>query len=121
MDLVERRSAVPIDMPPPVIREPRPGTEIDAGAPRAENGPGVDSPGAAAFARVFDLVGRETERGERAVRAALDARQTRRSDPGDLLALQAAVYRYTEVVDLASRLLDRASSALKTVLGGAGS
>ena len=38
----------------------------------------------------------------------------------DLLALQAGVYRYGEVVDLASRLVDRASSAVKTVIQGQG-
>jgi hypothetical protein len=38
--------------------------------------------------------------------------------PGDLIALQAGVYRYGEAVDLASRLVDRATSSVKTVLQG---
>jgi hypothetical protein len=38
--------------------------------------------------------------------------------PADLIALQAGVYRYSETVDLASRLIDRATSSVKTVLQG---
>ena len=37
---------------------------------------------------------------------------------GELLALQAGVYRYSEAVDLAAKLVDRASSGVKTVLQG---
>jgi hypothetical protein len=36
--------------------------------------------------------------------------------PEQLLALQAGVYRYTEVVDLTTKLVDRACSGLKTTL-----
>ncbi len=36
----------------------------------------------------------------------------------ELLALQAGVYRYSEVVDLSAKLVDRASSGVKTVLQG---
>jgi hypothetical protein len=36
----------------------------------------------------------------------------------ELLALQAGVYRYSEAVDLAAKLVDRASSGVKTVLQG---
>jgi hypothetical protein len=35
-----------------------------------------------------------------------------------LLALQAGVYRYSEAVDLAAKLVDRASSSVKTVVQG---
>ena len=35
-----------------------------------------------------------------------------------LIALQAGVYRYSEAVDLASRLVENATSALKTVIQG---
>jgi hypothetical protein len=38
--------------------------------------------------------------------------------PAGLIALQAGVYRYSEAVDLASRLVDRATSSVKTVLQG---
>ena len=35
-----------------------------------------------------------------------------------LLALQAGIYRYGETVDLAARLVDKASSGVKTVIQG---
>jgi hypothetical protein len=36
--------------------------------------------------------------------------------PADLLAIQAQVYRYTQEVELVSKFVDRATSAVKTVL-----
>ncbi|MEM1418644.1 MAG: hypothetical protein AAGH15_27365 [Myxococcota bacterium] len=36
--------------------------------------------------------------------------------PGDLLALQAGVYRYAEELQLASKLVAEATNAVKTVL-----
>lgn len=38
--------------------------------------------------------------------------------PAELLALQAGVYRYSEAVDLSAKLVDRATSGVKTVLQG---
>jgi hypothetical protein len=38
----------------------------------------------------------------------------------DLIALQAGVYRYSEAIDLASRLVDKATGSVKTVVQGAG-
>jgi hypothetical protein len=75
---------------------------------------------ASPFARIVGSLGQETNRGEAAMKRALSAHG---SDLGaaDLLALQAGVYRYGEVVDLASRLVDRATSNVKTVLQGSGS
>ena len=35
---------------------------------------------------------------------------------GDLIALQAGIYRYSEAVDLAGKLVDRAGNAVKTTL-----
>ncbi len=66
------------------------------------------------FAAVLGSLGRELDRGE-----ALAARASRGGatlDAGALLALQAGIYRYTEAVDLASKLVDRAASAVKTTL-----
>jgi hypothetical protein len=57
--------------------------------------------------------------GESLVRSALGAaRSAQAVGPAELIALQAGVYRYGEAVDLASRLVDRATSAVKTVLQG---
>ena len=37
-------------------------------------------------------------------------------DSGQLIALQAGIYRYSEAVDLVAKLVDRASTAVKTVV-----
>jgi hypothetical protein len=39
-------------------------------------------------------------------------------DPGTLIALQAGIYRYSEAIDLTAKVVDRATSAVRTVLQG---
>ncbi len=71
------------------------------------------------FARVLMSVGKEVESGEATVRGAIAATKAGHDlGPQQLLALQAGVYRYSEAVDLAAKLVDRASSGVKTVLQG---
>ncbi len=72
-----------------------------------------------AFSRLVSSLGKEVQRGEEVVRDAVAATHAGR-DLGatELLALQAGVYRYSEVVDLAAKLVDRASSDVKTVIQG---
>ena len=77
-------------------------------------------PARSEFANVFQSLTEEMDRGEAAVHAV-----TRRGGAGaatvsttDLLALQAQVYRYSEAIDLAAKLVDRATNGLKTVLTG---
>ncbi len=71
------------------------------------------------FASVLGSLGREVERGESLMRVAMGAgREGREVAPAELIALQAGVYRYGEAVDLASRLIDHATSSVKTVLEG---
>jgi hypothetical protein len=72
------------------------------------------------FARVLRGLGKEIDNGEKVTKRAIDG-GGKDLGPGELLALQAGVYRYGEVVDLASRLVDRATSNVKTVLQGSGS
>jgi hypothetical protein len=56
------------------------------------------------------------------MRAAISAGQSGVDlGPAELLALQAGVYRYSEAVDLAAKLIDRTTSGVKTVLQGGGS
>jgi hypothetical protein len=42
-------------------------------------------------------------------------------DAGQLIALQAGIYRYSEAVDLAAKLVDRAANAVRTTLQSSGS
>jgi hypothetical protein len=75
--------------------------------------------GPSVFAVVLRGLGREVERGEALVHTAIGAaRGGRDVGPAELIALQAGVYRYGEAVDLASRLIDRAATSVKTVLQG---
>ncbi len=41
-------------------------------------------------------------------------------DAGDLIALQVGVYRYSEAIDLAAKLVNRAGSAVRTTIQGSG-
>lgn len=79
-------------------------------APAAAEGP---SP----FARILHGLGREVDHGEKVVRRAVEG-GGQDLGPGELLALQAGVYRYSEAVDLSAKLVDRAASGVKTVLQG---
>lgn len=70
------------------------------------------------FKQVLDSIGKEAKRGEALVERAVHARGD--LSAGELIALQAGVYRWVEVVDLASKLVDRATQAAKTVTQGNG-
>lgn len=84
--------------------------------PETRSGTGAGT-GESAFARVLHGLGREVDRGEKVVRKAIEG-GGKDLGPGELLALQAGVYRYSEAVDLSAKLVDRATSGVKTVLQG---
>jgi hypothetical protein len=67
-----------------------------------------------AFRSVFEGLGRELDRGHRLTERAIHGSAGMASE--QLLALQVGVYRYTEVVDLTSKLVDRTCNGLKTTL-----
>jgi hypothetical protein len=98
----------PIDLASPAIARPTP-----AVTPRNE--------GEGAFAEMLRGIGRELGRGEATTRAAITS-MSNESDmpPSRLIALQTGVYRYSETIDLASHLVDRVTSGVKTVLQGGG-
>jgi hypothetical protein len=98
------------------LAPPIPAAEGPARVTRAV-APAAGGP-ASAFAELLQSLGREIHRGESLTRSALAAGGARAIGPGELIALQAGIYRYGEAVDLASRLIDRATSAVKTVLQG---
>jgi hypothetical protein len=68
------------------------------------------------FAKVLRGLSHEIDRGEAVARKTMSGGG--QLGAGELLALQAGVYRYSEAVDLASKIVDRASSGVKTVLQG---
>jgi hypothetical protein len=69
------------------------------------------------FAEVLAGLSREIDKGEKMM-----GQVTRGGhyDDGDLLRLQVGVYRYSEAVDLAAKLVDRAGAAVKTTIQGGG-
>jgi len=64
------------------------------------------------FSKAARALGREIDVGEA---QAASASQLHNYDTATLIALQAGIYRYTEAVDLASKIVDRATSAVSTV------
>jgi len=71
------------------------------------------------FRKLIEGLGKEINAGESLMKKAIGAGGTS-MEPGELLALQAGVYRYGEAVDLASKLIDRASTGVKTIVNGGG-
>jgi hypothetical protein len=73
------------------------------------------------FANVLRRVGRDLDRSESVLRtAAATWTGGEEWNAGQLLSLQAGAYRTSEIIDVASRLVDRAASSVKTVLQGSG-
>ncbi len=101
-------------MPKMPVETPRAPETAKPAAPVATN-PGERS----AFQRLVDGLGKEINSGERMMRGAMGA-GGKDLGPADLLALQAGVYRYSEAVDLASKLIDKTSNGVKTIINGGG-
>jgi hypothetical protein len=105
----------------PVVRDrpltPPVSPPVARPAPTPE-GPGEGSASPSPFARLLHGIGHEVQHGEALVRGAISSAAGADLSPGALIALQAGVYRYSEAVDLASRLVDHATTALKTVVQG---
>ena len=94
-----------------------PAAKADDGVATSRTPAGGDEDGPSPFARILRSLGREVDHGEKVVRRAVDGGGKDLSS-GELLALQAGVYRYSEAVDLSAKLIDRATSGVKTVLQG---
>jgi hypothetical protein len=73
------------------------------------------------FAQLLHGIGRALTSGEATMHSALRAAHGGHDlGPAELIALQAGVYRYSEAIDLASHLVDRTTSGVKTVIQGSG-
>jgi len=104
------------------VDRPRGGEQAgpaEAAAPRSERSRATAAGEPGAFHEVLSKLTRELDRGERLVDRAVSGGHGRLA-AGDLIALQAGIYRYTEVVDLSAKLIDRATSAVKTTVGSGG-
>jgi hypothetical protein len=75
--------------------------------------------GTSVFARLLRGIGKEIDQGESLVGGALGVATGKAGSLGaELIALQVGVYRYGEALDLAARLVDRATGSIKSVLQG---
>jgi hypothetical protein len=110
MRVSQRESSAVPPLPAAGAREP---------APIASSASPAGGQVTPAFADVLRRMGRALDQGEAAMRRAT-ASWASGSDLNDanLLVLQAGAYRYGEMIDVASRFVDRAASSVKTVLQG---
>jgi hypothetical protein len=75
--------------------------------------------GATSFDEVLGALGRRVDAGEALVGRALRSELGGLDAPA-LIAIQAGIYRYTEAIELAGKLVDRATNAVRTVLQSGG-
>jgi hypothetical protein len=68
------------------------------------------------FRDVLTKLGQRIDSGEKAIDRAVHAPATASS--AELIALQTQVYRYSETLDLAAKVVDKVSSGVKTVMQG---
>jgi hypothetical protein len=74
-------------------------------------------PASAPFGQLLRGLGHELDRGEAlAERAIHGGAAAGGMSPDALIALQAGIYRYSEAVDLVTKLVDRGTQAIKTTL-----
>ena len=74
------------------------------------------SRGGATFGKLLRGLGRELDRGEALAERAIHGGASGEACPRALIALQAGIYRYSEAVDLVTKLVDRGTQAVKTTL-----
>jgi len=106
---------LPTPLPPAVTST----STRDGGTSKAGPVPMAARAEPAPFAKLVGALGHEAERGEAMVRGVLrGAAGGREISSSELLALQAGIYRYGETVDLATKLVDKAGTDVRTVLQG---
>jgi hypothetical protein len=72
---------------------------------------------AAPFVQLLRGLGRELDQGEKMTETAIrGAGAYSGMSPARLIALQAGIYRYSETVDLVTKLVDRGTQAVRTTL-----
>lgn len=98
------------------LRESRPPKPVSTPVEKHEPKPVEPTHQPSPFAKLVAGLGSEVNQGERTMMQAIHGGGG--MGPEQLLALQAGVYRYSEAVDLAAKLVDRASNGLKTVVQG---
>ena len=93
----------------PIDQLPEPRAPATPASPVACGGP---SP----FIELMRGLGHELDQSEAVVARATRGGAGGGMSPDALIALQAGIYRYSEAVDLVTKLVDRATQAVKTTL-----
>lgn len=93
---------------PAPLAESRPVATFEAGSAAPER--------AERFREALARLGASVDRGEALVRRVTQAGVGAGLGAGELIALQAGIYRYSEAVDLVAKLVDRGASAARTVV-----
>jgi hypothetical protein len=68
------------------------------------------------FVQLLRGLGQELDRGENLAEKAIRGGGDASLSPQRLIALQAGIYRYSEAVDLVTKLVDRGTQAVRTTL-----
>jgi hypothetical protein len=102
MDLI----SLPANVPP-----------VASASPPSNPSTQVERPRHASFKEVLIGLGERMERGEASVQAALRG-APKLGPAGELLSLQAGVYQYTETFEVAAKMVDKATNAIRTTLQG---
>ena len=77
----------------------------------------TEHPAAPPFGQLLRGLGHELDRGEAIAEAAIRGAGAHAGmSPERLIALQAGIYRYSEAVDLVTKLVDRGTQAVRTTL-----
>jgi len=125
MTIQPARGTGPAGDPSPSHERPSPARRVGAGATFAETlraqrdeparAPGADAEGGAM--RALRSAAASLTRGERMVSHVISAaRHGKVFSNEELLAIQAGVYKYTQELELASKLVDKATGAVKQTL-----
>ncbi|MGD0527059.1 MAG: hypothetical protein ABSE49_18080 [Polyangiaceae bacterium] len=101
----------------PPLREAR-AAPLPPALPKADAASPAPGDAPSPFARLLRGLGHEVQGSETTVHQAIASARLGGLNAADLIVLQAGVYRYSEAVDLASRLVENATNALKTVIQG---
>jgi hypothetical protein len=116
MRVFRTTEAVPLGSPATAgTPSAEPPTEVDAAA---QGGPAehVNAVSESPFVRALRGLGQELDRGESIAEKAIRGAGGHGYSPERLIALQAGIYRYSEAVDLVTKLVDKGTQAVRTTL-----
>jgi len=99
------------------VGTPAPSTDVDATEPARHGEHATIEARPHPFVELLRGIGQELDRGESIAEKAIRGGGGHTAwSPERLIALQAGIYRYSEAVDLVTKLVDRGTQAVRTTL-----